>query len=321
MKKNRSKAHHVSNITHKKPLIPIHKELRKVMSPCDSCLYLWPEQFVHPMFISNEYGSGYVKVCAICANEIQPLGLHAKMATSVLEAQRLWLELPEGRGFLTIQNWNRYWMDPMWFDPAEQYKTDKTDRKGFFRMITTIVRFSYANVFQPAPTPSGDMKYSISILVPKDDAKGVEEINSAIQEAINKGVEKGVFPKSAVKSLRLPLRDGDEEYELEKRGPEYRGFYFFNASSKNQPGVVDAKARPVMDEMDFYSGCWGRADVNFFPYNQAGNKGIGAGLNNLMKVKDDDRLDGRQKAEDAFAKYAEESGGDEPPFDTDDNLT
>ena len=178
-------------------------------------------------------------------------------------------------------------------------------------MITTEVRFSYANVFEPKLTPSDDLKYSVSILIPKEDKAGIAEIHEAIQEAVNKGLEKNTFSKMHVKGLRLPLRDGDEEFDAGKRGKEYQGFFFLNASSKNQPGLVDAALKPIIDTDVFYSGCWGRADINFFPYNQAGNRGVGVGLNNLMKSKDDDRLDGRQKAEDAFGDFKDNAPDDD----------
>ena len=99
---------------------------------------------------------------------------------------------------------------------------------------------------------------------------------------------------------------GDEEFDNGNRGVEYKGHYFINCSSKNKPGVVDSQAKPLFDAEAFFSGCYGRADVGFFPYNQAGNRGIGVGLNNLMMTKEGERLDGRQKAEDAFANFAAE---------------
>ena len=188
-------------------------------------------------------------------------------------------------------------------------------------MITGIVRFSYANVWEPAETPSGTMKYSVSILIEKTDKDTLGAYEKAVQDAVTKGLDKNVFGKAHVKGLRLPLRDGDTEHEEGRRGPEYQGFYFLNASSNKAPGIVGPDAKPIMDQVDFYSGCWGRADINFFPYSQAGNRGIGVGLNNLMKIHDGDRLDGRRKAEDAFAEYSVEdvggdasADGDEPPF-------
>jgi hypothetical protein len=176
-------------------------------------------------------------------------------------------------------------------------------------MITCEVRFSYLNAFEPKETPSKDLKYSASLLIPKTNEKGVAELKAGINKAVQAGLDNNKFPKAAINSLRLPLRDGDAEFEAGGRGAEYKGHYFINASSKNKPGVVGPDAKPLFDAEEFYSGCYGRADINFFPYNQAGNRGIGCGLNNLMMTREGERLDGRQKAEDAFAAYAE--SGDE----------
>ena len=182
-------------------------------------------------------------------------------------------------------------------------------------MITSEVRFSYAHVFEAAATPNGDLKYSVCIMIPKDDKKGLAAINAAIQEAVKKGLENGKIPKAKVKGIRIPLRDGDAEVESGDRGAEFKGMMFFNASSKNPPGVVDSRLAPLMSADQFYSGCWGRADINFFPYSNAGNIGVGAGLNNVMKSREGDRLDGRQKAEDAFAQFASAEGPAETVMD------
>lgn len=171
-------------------------------------------------------------------------------------------------------------------------------------MIITNVRFSYLNAFKPAKNPSGDLKYSASILIPKD-SKQIPAIKEAINKAAQVGIEKNKFTAQQAKNLRIPLRDGDEEAETGNRGKEYKGCYFINSSSDNAPGVVDVHLQPIIDSDEFYSGCYGHADVNFFPYNAAGNKGVGVGLNNLLKTKDGERLDGRQSAEDAFASYEE----------------
>ena len=67
-----------------------------------------------------------------------------------------------------------------------------------------------------------------------------------------------------------------------------------------KPGIIDAAKKAITDEDEFYSGCYGRASLNFFPYNASGNKGVAAGLNNLQKIKDGDPLSGRQSAEADF---------------------
>jgi len=194
-------------------------------------------------------------------------------------------------------------------------------------MITTLVRFSYLNAFEAKANPSGKLKFSASILIPKEDKAGVKAIQAAINTAVQKGLDNNKFTKGQVSGLRLPLRDGDAEFDSGTRGAEYQGCFFLNSASDNKPGVVKAQAGgppvPIFDPDEFFSGCYGRADINFFPYNQAGNRGVGVGLNNLMLVMEGERLDGRQKAEDAFKDYTEEStdpivegdlGDDDIPF-------
>lgn len=179
-------------------------------------------------------------------------------------------------------------------------------------MVINNVRFSYCNVFEARPTPSGELKFSVSVLIPKKDEATVKKVKDEIQNAITKGLESGNFTKAQAASptFKLPLRDGDAEFKAGARGKEYEGMYFFNASSKNRPGVVGPDAQTeLMDSEEFYSGVWGHIDVNFYPFPVKGSnipsRGIAAGLNNLMKVRDDDRLDGRQRAQDAFSGMAE----------------
>lgn len=168
------------------------------------------------------------------------------------------------------------------------------------RIVTGKVRFSYANVFQPRASIDGaEPKYSVSILIPKKDLVTVKNIQNAIEAVKNAGKEKwgGKIPVN----LKTPLRDGDEE---RPDNQEYRGHYFINASSKQRPEIVDAALQKIIDPTEFYSGCYGRASINFFAYSANGNKGISAGLNNLQKISDGDSLGGRSRAEDDFSAFS-----------------
>ena len=81
---------------------------------------------------------------------------------------------------------------------------------------------------------------------------------------------------------------------------------FINANNSERPGVVDKRCSPILDKGEVYSGCYGHVDVSFFAYRHQGNAGVGAGLNNVMKVRDGERLDNRQTAEQAFAGLVED---------------
>lgn len=177
------------------------------------------------------------------------------------------------------------------------------------KVITGKVRFSYVNIFRSrAFQPGQDEKYSICLLIPKRDKETVKKIRAAIDAAIKQGVsEKWNGKKPA--NLKLPLRDGDDEQAEEAE--EYEGMYFLNANSNEKPGIIDQYKNEILDPSEVYSGCWGRASINFFPFNSNGNKGVAVGLNNIQKLGDDDHLGGARAS-------AEEDFDDELPFEEDD---
>ena len=167
------------------------------------------------------------------------------------------------------------------------------------KVVTGLVRFSYVNIASPRSFNDGqDPKYSMCVMVPKKDKKTLAKIKSAVKAASEEGVSKcwnGKHPSN----LHMPLRDGDEERADES--PEFKGMWFFNCSTKRKPGVVDREKNEILDLDEVYSGCWGRVSVNFYPYSVSGNKGVAAGLNNVLKWKDGERLGGSAaSAEDDF---------------------
>lgn len=168
------------------------------------------------------------------------------------------------------------------------------------KVITGKVRFSYANVFNASAMSEEDTpKYSTSILIDKNDKATLAKIDAAIKDAMVVGKSKLADKNGKVVEARLkmPLRDGDAERDGDEG---YEGMYFINASSIRRPGVVDADLNPIIDPDEFYSGCYGRASLNFYAFNVQGNKGIAVGLNNVQKLEDGERLDGATSAEDDF---------------------
>ena len=172
------------------------------------------------------------------------------------------------------------------------------------------LRFSYVYVFSRRKNDDGtDGKFSVQLLIPKTDVQAKKLIDAAIEAAKNAGVSSkwnGKMPP-AVK-LHTPLRDGDEEYPDD---PVYAGMWFMNASSAQKPGVrvlENGQMSEALDSDDFYSGCWGAAVVNLFPYNTSGNMGVAAGLNNVIKTRDDERLGGGRSAEADFGDLVGSDG-------------
>ena len=163
------------------------------------------------------------------------------------------------------------------------------------KIITGKVRFSYANVWEPKSINGGDEKYSVSLIIPKSDTKTVGEIKAAIEAAKQEG--KAKFGGKIPANLKLPIRDGDIDRPDDEA---YKNSYFVNANSKDKPNVVDKNVKPILDQNEMYSGCYGKASITFYAFNQNGNKGIACGLGNLQKLADGKPLSGRSRAEDEF---------------------
>lgn len=180
---------------------------------------------------------------------------------------------------------------------AEQKKT---------RILLKNVRLSYANIFEPKAMNEGDdPKYSVSLIIDKNDENNIKKIKQAIENAKANGkAEK--FGGKVPANLRTPLRDGDTDREDDDA---YNNAYFLNANSKQAPEVIDQRKLPATDA-DVYSGCYAHVTVNFYPYAVSGNKGIAVGLGNIMKAKDGERLSGGASAESDFADIDAEDDDD-----------
>lgn len=176
----------------------------------------------------------------------------------------------------------------------------KPDSTGTTKAKTPVFQSSYAFVHEPKETPNGEMKYQICMIFKKADLKAWKPVIQALANACAKkfGADTAKWPKN----LKCPMRDGDEERD----GDEYEGSIFMNSGSKNKPGIVDRQLNPIMSAEEFYSGCYARASVTFYPYDVKGNKGVGTGLNNLLFWEDGTRLDGSSTAENDFAEFKEE---------------
>ena len=139
------------------------------------------------------------------------------------------------------------------------------------QITTGKVRFSYCNLFTPRAVQEGATpKYSVTLLIPKSDKATMQKIKAAMDEAKQK----------------FMASNGGEF------GEECKGCYVITVSSNNKPVLVHADKTPLTDPQELYSGCYGRAIINFYVYDTQGNKGISAGLNGIMKLYDGEPLGG-----------------------------
>ena len=82
------------------------------------------------------------------------------------------------------------------------------------KVVTGKVRFSYVNVFEAKSINGSTPKYSVSLIIPKDDTNTLKKIEAAIEAAYKNGESKLKRTGRTVPALsviKTPLRDGDLE--------------------------------------------------------------------------------------------------------------
>jgi hypothetical protein len=171
-------------------------------------------------------------------------------------------------------------------------------------IVLTNVRLSYVHLDKPYTGTTGTQgpKYSATILVPKNDVKNKQRIDAAVAIATQKALKK--FGKGFPAQPKVSVHDGDgvRPSDGQPFGEECKGMWVFTTSSKQQPDMRDEYGQKLLDMSAIYSGVWAHVGVTFFGYNNPQNKGIGVGLETLMKVRDDEPLGGgRASADDDFA--------------------
>ena len=171
-------------------------------------------------------------------------------------------------------------------------------------IVTPVFRLSYPHIWEPQFNQLAKRnEYSIQMLFEKATAK------ASLAEMV-KLVNSLVFWKwgSIDKNeIRRPFIDGDTKKDYAgviyaEKNPAYKGMIIVKSWSKQAPGIVDATGKhPILQQDEVYGGCYCKALVNIYAYDQAGNKGISIGLNGLQKVRDGEPFGNRVRAEDAFS--------------------
>jgi hypothetical protein len=173
------------------------------------------------------------------------------------------------------------------------------------RLLTPPFRVSFPQVFEKAAYNNGTPRFSLvglffpAAFTDKDKIKWkaiLEALNSVSIEGFKKpmkDLDRGIY--------KLPFHKGDEK--------SYEGYgdaamrYCTMANSKRRPQILDVKGNVISSENseEFYAGCWARASVNPYWFNNIG-KGLALGLGNVQKLKDDQSFEGFTSAEDDFGE-------------------
>lgn len=188
---------------------------------------------------------------------------------------------------------------------AQQKKTK--EQRDACRVVTPEFRVAYPHVFKPAGMknkPNDPKKYSVTMLFPKD--ADLKEIKRAMTNArIQAYGPKENWPKG----LESPVVDGDAPKYADKEG--YAGHWVIKASSNEdqKPSVVDQNVEPIVSQGDFYPGCYARAALLAYVWDNEFGKGVGFILDHVQKTRDGKSFGGKPQVTDVFSPVG--TGSDE----------
>lgn len=171
------------------------------------------------------------------------------------------------------------------------------------KSLTGEVRLSYVHLAAPyvnPQKPNADPKYSVTLLIPKSDTTTKQDIDNAINAAINAAVAGKTWNGVRPPIILTPIHDGDgTRQDGTPYGDECKGMWVLTASRRAQDGkpwVCDISNPDVeLAPQDAYSGMYARCTIHFFGYYNAGKKGIGCSLDGVMRTRDGESLGGAVK--------------------------
>jgi hypothetical protein len=188
----------------------------------------------------------------------------------------------------------------------------KTER---VRRTSPIGIASFVHLFVPQQPREGstnkEPKYKMILCFDTETAKSQEMRDLKLACIAAAEAKFGDKAREQIKKgkIAMPWRDNSD---YEENGPPFdQPGIFINFSSKDQPGIVDRKAKPITNASAVYSGMRARATYGVWAYDTNGNRGVTVFLNNVQKVADGERLAGRPEASDDFEAVAGEDGTDD----------
>ena len=182
------------------------------------------------------------------------------------------------------------------------------------KIVTPVFRVSFPSVFVASSYDGGPEKFSVAAIWEPGRFTPAEKALWQAMIDLTDEVSLAAFKKKMADlpgNFKKAIRDGAEKADLGGYG---EGKLFANLSSKMRPGIIDIDRTPLMNADDFYPGCYARATVTAYSYDNKG-KGVALGLQNLQKVKDGERLDSRTDAADDFGDDVDDRWSEKDPLD------
>lgn len=148
-------------------------------------------------------------------------------------------------------------------------------------VMTPEFRLSYPALFEPREY-QGKSSYNLTMVFARN--ADLSKLKAAAKAAFD-----AKFPNGC-KNPRNPFQDGNEK--VEEWGESFRDTTYIRAQSQYQPKVVDANRVEILDADKVYPGCYCRAIVAPYAYDNAGNRGVAFSLEAVQFLRDGERLGG-----------------------------
>lgn len=181
------------------------------------------------------------------------------------------------------------------------------------QVITPEFRVSYPKVFKAERNDlNGNDEFSVVALFPL--GADLSKLKAAAKAACVK--KWGEDQKKWPKPLRDPFKDQGEREKEDEDGNAYmpdgyvKGAVMLQLKTLKRPGLVNARNEDIIDETDFYGGCYARAQINANAYDKKGNKGVAFYVNHIQKLRDGESFGSTARnATDVFEAVSDGDGG------------
>lgn len=194
------------------------------------------------------------------------------------------------------------------------------NQKGFKSLtkkekyVSGRVILQYSNFKEPFSFNEGDIpKYSVTILIPKENKDEIENFKNIIKKHWNEGkIKGGTSPFKDGTTLIKEKLEEDEKVLDEK----YNDFYVFKSTSKFKVKVVTSNPKiKFTGEEEDLRGYWCRLSLDFYAYKLADKKGVTSFLKAVQVIEPSEiELPGGDAANDFEEEKTENKSEDEVPF-------
>jgi hypothetical protein len=148
---------------------------------------------------------------------------------------------------------------------------------------------SFPDVFNAAETPSGKMRYGVTLIFKPQHEKSLTALRKVADAAIKRAFPDGKVPKS----FQLPFRDGEEYSEHTGYDPGDTFVRFSRDADFGALPIVGPSCTPI-ERAEVYPGILGVVAYRPFVWHhkKTNKRGLSFGLEGFQKVSDGERLGG-----------------------------